>query len=131
MDNFSKKAIINDELFEKEYFEKYVKEIRSWEEYKELERIINNTNYTIKLEYSSGKSFRRIYYDIDFGVYDELGNLIAIPEDSEFYDYSFHLCASAGVLSYNTRSHKIIEAFDSDELRIGIVNAIDYLKSLR
>ena len=125
--NAFKKIVVNDSIFKNQYFNEFVNEICSWEEYSQLKKLIDKTDYSVRFDFSKTKVFFNITYFIEIEICDSSNQLISVPKNSFFYDRLFNLCASGCVLSYNTLNHKIIKRINDDEIKEDFHAIIDYL----
>lgn len=125
--NDFKKIMINDSVFREKYFDEFVNEICSWKEYKQLNELIDKTDYSVRFDFSKTKSWANIIYFIEIEVCDSSNRLISVPKNSVFYDYLFNLCASASVLSYNTLNHRILKKINDQEIKDDLHAIINYL----
>ena len=125
--NSAKKAVIDDRIFEKEYFGEFINEICSWEEYKQLKDLVDKTGYFVRFGFSKTKQFFKVTYFIEIEICDSSNCLIAVPEDSIFYDVLFNLCASGSVLFYNILNHRVLKKINREEIKDDFYNIIDYL----
>ena len=127
MVNAFKKIVINDSAFKNNYFNEFVNEICSWEEYKQLKELIDKTEYSVRFDFSKTKSFFNIIYFIEIEICDSSNRLVSVPKNSVFYDRLFNLCASGAVLSYNTLNHRILKSINDEEIKEDFHAIIDYL----
>ena len=129
MVNFPKK-IINDAVFEQEYFYPNVEKIKNWDEFIRLQRLASQLGYIEKFEYSKDQFGREINYYIDFGIYDRDNILVSVPKDSNFYDVLNNLCTSGCVVTYYTGKKKTRKWLYDTEMQKDFVEIISYLESL-
>ena len=127
MVNSFKKVVVNDSVFKNYYFNEFVSEICSWEEYKQLKELIDKTSYSVRFDFSKTKIFFKIIYFIEIEICDSSNRLVSVPKNSVFYVRLFNLCASGSVLSYNTLNHRILKRMDIDEIKDDFNAIIDYL----
>ena len=127
MVNTFKKIVINDSVFKNNYFKEFVNEICSWEEYKQLKKLIDKTGYSVRFNFSKAKGVFNIIYFIEIEICDSSNRLVSVPKNSVFYDRLFNLCASGSVLSYNTLNHRILKSINDEEIKDDFHAIIDYL----
>ena len=125
--NAFKKIVINDSVFKNNYFNEFVNEICSWEEYKQLKELIDKTGHSVRFDFSKTKGFFNITYFIEIEICDSSNRLVSVPKNSVFYDRLFNLCASGSVLSYNTLNHRILKSINYEEIKDDFHDIIDYL----
>ena len=120
-------ATISDEIFESTYYKQFLDIIQSWKEYIVLEKILSKHNYTIRFYYCKDQSFGVVTYFIEFEVLDSKGNVVKVPESSEYFDRLFTLTGSGQVLYFKKRSRKIFIEFDEEELKRDMSDILKYL----
>lgn len=116
--------------FEGTYLPKYKEIISSLYEYQELQRIIENSEYKLLFDYSMEKVYNKIIYSINIGLYNQQNNLVAVPENSKYYDDLGNLIASSNVLFYNPKKNGVKETgLDYEEITEGIKDITNYLRN--
>ena len=130
MVNIPKKVAISDLIFTNEYFDGFVNEICSWEEYRQLKELTDKLEYSIRFDFSKTKCYFTIIYFVEIEIHDKSNQLVSVPENSEFYDILFNLCASGSVLQYNTLNHKLLKEIDADEIKNDFRSIIKYLNHI-
>jgi hypothetical protein len=128
--NIPKKIAISDLIFRNVYFDGFVNEICSWEEYRQLKELTDKLEYSIWFDFSKTKSFFTIIYFIEIEVQDKSNQLVSVPENSEFYDILFNLCASGSALQYNTLNRKFLKGIDAEEIKDDFRAIIKYLNHI-
>lgn len=118
MDNMVQKNTINDLLFENDFYQKYISDIKLSSKYQELEKIVSKKdNLQILLSYCKDDSKKRVQYEVGFEICDKNGNLISVPKDSIYWDRLYNLLSFFPVLSYQKTTQKLL-LFDIDQTEL-------------
>ena len=124
----SEKNFINDAYFEREFYPKYVTDIKSFKEYKKLENIIKNNNLQILFSYVKDETKFYIQYEVGFKVCDEKGEMLSVSIKSKFWDSLGNLLSFFPVLNYNKLTKRIVVSeIDKKELAEDCQLFIEYL----
>ena len=76
------------------------------------------------------KVYNKIIYSINIGVYNQQNNLVAVPENSKYYDDLGNLLASSNVLFYNLKKNDVKETgLDYEEITEGMKDITNYLRN--
>ena len=112
------KNTINDLLFENDFYQKYISDIKLSSKYQELEKIVSKKdNLQILLSYCKDDSKKRVQYEVGFEICDKNGNLISVPKDSIYWDRLYNLLSFFPVLSYQKTTQKLL-LFDIDQTEL-------------
>lgn len=118
MDNMVQKNTINDLLFENDFYQKYISDIKLSSKYQELEKIVSKKdNLQILFSYCKDESKKKIQYEVGFEICDKNGNLISVPKDSIYWDRLYNLLSFFPVLSYQKTTQKLL-LFDIDQAEL-------------
>lgn len=118
MDNMVQKNTINDLLFENDFYQKYISDIKLSSKYQELEKIVSKKdNLQILFSYCKDDSKKKIQYEVGFEICDKNGNLISVPKDSIYWDRLYNLLSFFPVLSYQKTTQKLL-LFDIDQAEL-------------
>ncbi len=118
MDNMVQKNTINDLLFENDFYQKYISDIKLSSKYQELEKIVSKKdNLQILLSYCKDDSKKKVQYEVGFEICDKNGNLISVPKDSIYWDRLYNLLSFFPVLSYQKTTQKLL-LFDIDQTEL-------------
>jgi hypothetical protein len=130
VDDLAKKNSINDVRFEKEYYQKYVTNIKSFQKYIDLEEVVRQYGLHISFSYAKDESLFYTQYEIGFEICDGNGNVISVPKESKFWDHLYNLLSFFPVITYHKLTKKIfISEIDKKELATDCQLFIDYLRS--
>ncbi len=130
VDNAIQKTI-NDEIFETVYYHKFLDEICSTEEYKTLENILSDFDYTTRFYYCKDQSWLSTTYYVEFEILDCSRNLIYVPKTSCYYDVLYSLGGSGCALIQKKIPRKTIVCLDKEELRDDFKKITEYLLSIK
>ena len=130
VDNMAKKNPIDDACFEKEYYQKYVTEIKSFQKYVDLEEVVKKYGLQILFSYAKDDNTCCLQYEVGFEICDENGCMISVPEESPYWDYLGNLLSFFPVVTYHKRTKRmVISEIDKEELTEDCELFIDYLRS--
>ncbi len=126
MDNVFQK-IINDEIFETTYYRQFLDKIYSWEEYKTLSKLLPEHNFTIEFSFFRDQDFSSITYFIEFDILDSNGDIVSVPDSSDYFDLLFSLGGCGQVLYLKKKSREVVIEFSEKELKEDMKFIAEYL----
>lgn len=127
----AKKNFLNDACFERELYQKYVTDIKSFQEYKELENTVKRKKLQILFSYSKEETIFYIQYEVGFKICDEKGDMISVPKESNFWDYLGNLLSFFPVANYNKLTGKVVVSeIEKKELAEDCKLFIQYLEDI-
>ena len=129
VDDVVDKNLLTEERFKTEFYHKYVADIISLSEYKELQIVAKKNNLQILFSYYKSENWFDIQYDIRFDICDESGKIISVPRESKYWDYLYNLFYEIPVVIYKRLTKKIITLkIDEKEISKDLQLLIEYLK---
>ena len=128
MEHMAEKNFLIDVYFERELYQKYIIEIKSFQKYKELEDVVKRTNLQILFSYAKEETCFFIQYEVGFKICDKNGEMISVPKESKFSDSLANLLSFFPVVNYNKITRKIrVSDIDKKELDEDCNLFIEYL----
>ncbi|MBR2635360.1 MAG: hypothetical protein IKD31_07255 [Clostridia bacterium] len=120
---------LNDDVFKADYYDEFVSQIVSNQEYKRLEQISKAMGLHITFYFCRTEDWRSIQYDVGFEVCDDKGKCISVSESSDYFDYLYNLIAESPAVIFRKFSKKLeILTIDQRELCEDCKLFADYLK---
>ena len=128
VDDMAKKNPINDVCFEKEYYQKYVTDLKSFQKYVDLEEVVKKHGLKISFSYVKDETKFYMQYEVGFEICDENGDMISVPKESPYWDYLGNLLLFFPVVTYHKLTKKmVISEIDKEELNEDCQLFIEYL----
>ena len=126
-----KNLMIDDAYFEKEFYPKYVADIKSYQKYKELEELVKSKNLCILFSYAKEEKRSYIQYEVGFEILDRNGDLVSVSKESKNWDCLYNLLSFFPVVNYNKlKKNLVVFEIDAEQIDEEITPLIEYLRSI-